>query len=157
MKIVSGLILFTAFFLISASPTVFKKKKDKNRFQSSVITLQKTECYGTCPVYTITIYGTGKVLFEGVKHVKKEGKFQKQLKPSEVNKLFNAFECANFSDFKNEYDEERISDLPTTYISFEHRGFKKRIKDYYNAPEELKKLEKLVEDIAMNEQGWEKI
>jgi hypothetical protein len=29
--------------------------------------------------------------------------------------------------------------------------------DYYNAPEELKKLEKLVEDIAINEEGWQKV
>ena len=125
-----------------------------NRFESSFIRLEKQECYGTCPVYNITVYGTGKVEYEGKKHIKREGKFKKELSSQEINQLFNAYECANFFDFKSEYDEPDLQDLPTTYVTFKHRGFEKRIKDYYNAPDELKHLEKMVEKIAESEEGW---
>lgn len=138
-------------------PSGASEKRNKIRYEGSIITLEKTECYGTCPVYTITIFGTGKVMYEGKKHVKKEGKYEKELKDNEVSKLFNAFECANFFDFKSEYTDELLMDLPTTYITFEHRGFKKKIKDYVGAPEELKKLEKMVEEISEGDEGWVKI
>src|SRR5690606_26163807 len=65
-----------------------------NRFENSRIILDKQECYGTCPVYTIEVSGTGKVIYEGKRFVKREGKYEKQMKPEEANKLFNAFDCA---------------------------------------------------------------
>lgn len=132
------------------------QSKEKNRFENSRILMSKGECYGYCPVYSIIINGDGRVEFDGKKNVKKEGKFEKQLTEKEISKIFNEFECANFFDFHSEYTAE-ISDLPTTYLTFEHRGFKKQVMDYYNAPEELKKLEKLVEDVAIGEEGWKKI
>jgi hypothetical protein len=122
------------------------------KFENSRIGMKKTECYGTCPVYEITISGSGKALYEGKKHVKKTGKFEKQLSPKETLKLFCAFEASNFTDFRQEYTDE-VTDLPTTFLSFTHRGFSKTIKDYYNAPIELKKLEKMVEEVADSE-GW---
>lgn len=125
------------------------------RFKDSRITMEKGACYGTCPVYSITISGTGKAEYEGRQFVDRVGTYEKQLNPREISQLFNAFECANFFDFQSEYTAD-ISDLPTTWVTFEHRGFKRKVKDYYQAPEELKKLEKMIEDIAMSSEGWSK-
>jgi hypothetical protein len=155
--------LIPLFFIPSLVMVLFyckskskSQSKERNRFENSRILMSKGECYGYCPVYSIVINGTGKVQFEGKKNVKKQGKFEKQLTEKEISKIFNEFECANFFDFHSEYTAE-ITDLPTTYLTFEHRDFKKQVMDYYNAPEELKKLEKLVEDIATNEAGWKKV
>jgi len=151
-------------FLLSLLLTVLFSCKTKNknqsheksRFENSRISMTKGACYGHCPVYSIIINGNGKVEFEGRKNIKKVGKFEKELTEKEISKIFNEFECANFFDFHSEYTAD-ITDLPTTYLTFEHRGFKKEVMDYYDAPEELKKLEKLVEDVALNEEGWKKV
>jgi hypothetical protein len=148
--------LVMIFLTLSGIFCKHPQKPNPDRFAKSEISLEKTECYGTCPVYSITIYGTGKVLYEGKRFVKKEGKYEKQLSQRQTSKIFNAFECASFFDFNSEYTAG-ISDLPTTYVTFQHRGFKKKITDYYGGPDELKKLEKMVEDIAMSDEGWSKI
>lgn len=152
MKYLLKFIAFTT--IVSFTACKPSPQGSANRFENSLITLEKQECYGTCPVYTVTVSGTGKVVYEGKRFVKKEGKFEKQLSTAQTYKLFNAYECANFFDFKTEYNDELISDLPSTYISFEHRGFKRKILDRYNAPEELKDLEKMVEEIVESEEGW---
>jgi hypothetical protein len=34
------------------------------------ISLEKTSCYGPCPVYAVYIYGDGTILYEGVENVR---------------------------------------------------------------------------------------
>ena len=142
-------------FIIIATIGCKTSKKGRQNFESSVITMEKTACHGKCPVYTITIYGTGKAEYEGKNNVKKPGKYEKQLSRDETMKLFKAFDASNFSDFQSEYDTG-ATDVPSTLISFYHRGYKKNIKDRMAAPEELKNLERMVEEIVESE-GWTKI
>jgi hypothetical protein len=146
---------FALIFLIAACIACKTGKRSKQSFESSVIVLEKTACYGKCPVYMITIYGTGKAEYEGKKNVKKLGRYEKQLSRDETMKLFRAFDASNFSDFQSEYDTG-ATDVPSTLISFLHRGYKKNIKDRMGAPEELKNLERMVEAIAESE-GWTKV
>jgi len=85
--------------------------------------------------------------------VTKLGKHQKQLTKKELNALFNAFDKASFFDFKNEYAGP-MADLPTTYITYQdNHEQKKTITDNWQAPQELKTLEKLVDEVA-NSEGW---
>jgi len=121
---------------------------------STTIEMSKTACFGTCPVYEVKINGKGAVNYEGLKFVKVEGKHTKTLSHEATNALIKAYIDADFWAFEDEYTSE-ISDLPTTFIAFSHDGKSKRIKDYYKAPEELKALEKLVENIV-EEGNWEK-
>lgn len=159
MRLLLFILSFTVFFIScgggKSSGLSYQGQQGDNRFAKSRIILQRTECYGTCPVDKITINGDGSALYEGEKFTDKVGKYRKQLKEREINTLFNKFECANFFDFQSEYTEP-VTDLPTKYLTFEHRGFKKTVKDYYGAPEELKTLEKLVEQV-INSEGWEKM
>ena len=73
----------------------------------------------------------------------------------DVENLKKSFIDANFFDFKNEYTSKK-TDLPTTYISFENNGKYKKIRDYSDAPEALKNLEKMIEKIV-DSSGWDKI
>jgi len=150
------ILLYISILILSYSCNPPKKvTKSQGENDSPVITLQKTMCYGKCPVYTITIHGNGQSVYVGKKNVDKIGKYEKRLEKVEATNLIKAFEEANFFDFQDEYTA-KITDLPTTYITFSSKGKTKKIRDYYGAPEELKKLEKLVEDIA-NSEGWTKI
>ena len=37
----------------------------ENVFSDLVITLERTACHGTCPIYKLTIEGNGTVIYEG--------------------------------------------------------------------------------------------
>src|SRR4051812_48338248 len=41
---------------------------------ADMISMERTPCYGTCPVYTILVSGDGAVSFDGRTHVLKTGK-----------------------------------------------------------------------------------
>lgn len=120
-----------------------------------VISLRKTACFGSCPVYKLEIYDKGTVIYEGEKDVELKGKYRSEVSQKELENLIGEFEEKNFFQFEDEYTEH-VTDLPTTYIYFQHNGKSKKIKDYYGAPEELKKLEKLVADLVDN-LNWEKV
>ena len=153
-----SIILFHLGFLslLILSPACKMHPVSSNSFDNSVIIMEKTECYGYCPVYTIRIDGKGNVVYEGQKHVKKVGKFEKQLSKKERAAIFTAFERSDFFKLENEYTAG-VSDMPTTYVTFEHGGQKKKITDYFGAPESLKKLEALLEAVAESNDGWRKL
>ncbi len=43
-----------------------------------VITLERTQCFGSCPVYKLTVYGDGRVVYEGGGFVKIKGEKKKR-------------------------------------------------------------------------------
>jgi hypothetical protein len=51
------------------------------------ITMKRTACYGTCPVYTATLSVNGKAKYEGIKHVERIGKYSGELFLIEYGKL----------------------------------------------------------------------
>ncbi|MEZ4932349.1 MAG: DUF6438 domain-containing protein [Saprospiraceae bacterium] len=120
---------------------------------TATIELKKDPCFGFCPVYSIKIDGKGNATYDGQKNVEKVGTWYQTLSPEETNDLFDAFENADFWQFENEYTAQ-VTDLPTTWVTFILDEKNKTIKDYYGAPEGLKKLESMVEAIVENEENW---
>ena len=115
-----------------------------------VIRLQTTVCYGTCPAYIVEIFDNDSLSYTGEKFVAKEGNISKKLPKGTVNQLVEKFRGANFFKFQNQYTAQ-ITDFPTTYLSFTDNGNTKKVMDYYNAPDSLKKLEGLVSDLVKEE------
>ena len=122
----------------------FTKQKELQS-PEKIISLEKTACFGRCPVFKIIIYNNGECLYNGIKFVKKSGKYNLKINKQEINKILSQAKEIGFDNLKNEYSE-RITDLPTTYIMINN----KKIKDYYGAPSELKGLEKLIEEIILD-------
>ena len=114
-----------------------------------LIELKRTPCYGFCPVYTLKIDKNGKGLFDGVENVEKIGSFSFSLSQDELVALENAFLQVDFYQLKNIYDG-LVSDLPTTYITYNKDGNRKKIMDYYGAPEELRTLENRIETLVFS-------
>ena len=153
------LIYLLFIFIFTTSSCHLTKKHAANKDQGSNETLsievKRTACFGRCPVYTIKIQGTGKVWYEGKANVEKMGRYEKQITQDEVNVLIKAFEDAKIWELQDEYTA-KVTDFPTTYVSFSLNGKIKKIKDYYGAPQILKYLEKRIDDIA-NSGEWKKI
>ncbi len=114
-----------------------------------LIEMQRTRCYGYCPVYTVKIDKRGKGLFEGVENVEKIGRFSFSLRQDELLELENAFQEIDFYRLKRIYDGQ-ASDLPTTYITYNKDGRRKKIMDYYGAPAALNDLENRIESLVLS-------
>ena len=137
------LMLLVSFSLTTC--TITKTIPDEDL----LIEMKRTPCYGFCPVYTLRIGKDGKGLFEGVENVEKTGKFSFSLTSEELQELEDTFRQINFYQLQNMYNAD-VSDLPTTYITYNKDGKRKKIMDYYGAPEELRSLENRIETLVLS-------
>ena len=106
---------------------------------SPIITQQATPCYGSCPVYTLSIYDNRTVTLRAENFLPLQGNHIARMNQKQFDALIDLINSKIF-DFKNQYTAD-ISDQPTVYLSFNHQGRTKQIEDYYGAPQELKALE----------------
>jgi len=121
-----------------------------------VITLERTACYGECPVYKVSIDGNGSVTYDGSQFVRVQGRKTARISPSEVGALFETAERTGFFDLHDQYriihnadgTETTVTDQPTTFVSITGNGRSKRVEDYVGAPESLKRLEEQIDEAA---------
>ncbi|HLU11059.1 MAG TPA: DUF6438 domain-containing protein [Oceanobacillus sp.] len=121
-----------------------------------VVTLERGACFGTCPIYKVTIYTDGTVVYEGERFVETEGTHTTTIEPEVVQQLIEGFEAAGYFDWEDEYTEMNVTDLPTIITSVTRDGETKRITRYTgdsNAPIELPYLESWI-DMAAYTSQW---
>ncbi len=149
-----GILLFTFFTGCKNMQTASTDKVDEKA--KVVISYYQTSGYSpVAPEYKIELYSNKQMYLTATKNLDKEGKFIRTLTKEEYKQLIDAFTDASFFDFEDEYTDN-ITDLPTRYIQFAHKGQSKKIKDYYGAPEELKALELMVRSY-LDRIGWSKM
>jgi len=149
---VKAFIFLVCLWFIGAckSPQKVVNSNPSTSITKQIFYLETTPCYGTCPAYKVSIFENDSLVYEGFKYVTKEGVLSKKLPQGTVEKLIDKFRTANFFSFQNQYTA-RVSDFPTTYISFTDQGKTKTIMDYYKAPESLKKLEGYINELVKTE------
>src|SRR5438093_11038358 len=57
---------------------------DKYKLSELTITLERSECYGTCPIYSVAIRGDGSGTYRGEKYVAIKGKERFQVSRDEL-------------------------------------------------------------------------
>lgn len=112
-----------------------------------VIKLERTACFGTCPVYTVTIDARGNVTYDGTSFVRVQGRQTDRIPVASVGKILETAARIGFFGLKDEYSA-LVSDLPSTFITITRDGRTKRIEDYFGAPDGLKELERQIDDAA---------
>lgn len=148
MKILTS-ILFFSFLIIGFENPAFGQKK-------KVIGIQKTSCYGACPVYTMDILSNCKVILRAERFLEMgSGEFKSKLSRSQYEELIQAFRQSGFLALDEIY-RSNVSDLPTTYFYFKDKDNAKTIEVYGRWPDELtvldKKLTALIDDLK-----WKKV
>jgi len=122
-----------------------------------LITLERGSCFGTCPVYRLTVDGAGKVRFEGTAHVTVVGLDSAVISQSEVQRLLVEFDRAGFAQLADQYTAGQPScpsyapDSPTAITSLTQSGTTKRIEHDYgcaDVPRALTALERLIDDVV---------
>jgi hypothetical protein len=126
-----------------------------------LVHMVRTECFGSCAAYTITIHGDGRVEYEGKSNVKTKGKQEGRIEPAAVKALMAEFAKAKYLALPEEYSEgkcscRRCTDMPTAVTELNAPGAKHRVSHYYGcacAPKELFALESAI-DKAANSEQW---
>jgi hypothetical protein len=115
-----------------------------------VIKLERTACFGRCPVYSVTLDAKGNVVFEGTQFVAAHGRHTDSIPASSIAALLATARRIGFFDLSDSY-RAPISDLPTTFVTITANGRTKRVEDYFGAPQGLKDLERQIDDAARTE------
>ncbi|MCK4836366.1 MAG: hypothetical protein KAT17_07005 [Candidatus Aminicenantes bacterium] len=120
-----------------------------------IISLARTRCYGTCPVYELKIYGNGKVVYRGEKFVKTVGTKTINISEEKVRQLISEFKKAKYFSFYANYKDMHVTCMPSAITYININGVAKSIRHYHgdeNAPRELRELENKIDEIVNSDQ-----
>jgi hypothetical protein len=144
MKKILFIVLLFSLFSCSTHKDSFDHsfKLSSEKDKELIISLQRTACFGTCPIYKIEIFSDGSGIYTGTRFVENIGVTKFSLSETQMNLILTKAEAIGFTSMKEEYSEP-ISDLPTTFIQIKD----KKIRDYTGAPKTLKNLENLIDQL----------
>jgi len=115
------------------------------------VTLERSPCFGDCPIYKVEIHGDGSVFYKGEGLVAISGRHRATIPKESVDRLVAAFREARFFSLLDSYST-RSSDGSTQTVSISFDGHTKTVVDYYGReagmPEKALALEDLVDVIA---------
>jgi hypothetical protein len=121
------------------------------------ITLERSPCFGTCPVYSVTLDGSGAVLFEGRRFVADTGISTGRVPPARIDSLVAELNAGGYFDFADRYAagepgcERYATDLPSVITEVRAGGRSKRIEHDHGcmeAPQALSALEGRIDSVA---------
>ena len=125
--------------------------------EAPVVTLERTPCFGTCPVYRVAISRGGEVRFNGTQHVAHTGQATATIPPARVDSLLIELEAAGYFEFADAYVMDSpacgmyATDSPTVITSVTRDGQTKTIRHDRGcsaAPRELSRLEQRIDEVA---------
>jgi hypothetical protein len=126
------------------------------------IVLDRTPCFGGCPVYTVTVSGEGEVTYQGRAHVRRLGTATGRIPKERVDSLLRELEGAGYFAFADLYTPAEptcgryATDSPSAISRVTHRGRTKAITHDYgcgSAPWALTVLERRIDE-ALGSSEW---
>lgn len=115
------------------------------------IRLSRSGCFGTCPIYSVVIYGDGKIEYHGKEYVAISGDHEARIEPEAATRLLERFRSANFFALKDEY-VAAVTDNPTYRLELAIGQQKKTVTDYVGTwvgmPSSVRELEDAVDGAA---------
>ncbi len=129
------------------------------------VQMERTECFGKCPVYTITIGSDGKVTFEGKQFTNVTGKAEARLEREKIDELIAEVIKADFYSLNSSYFDESdgcpstATDSPTVNLTITLGSYEKSVRHYHGCMEKrdgqyrtypagLTNLEERIDEIA---------
>jgi len=124
-------------------------KKAKSVF----FAFRKTECFGDCPVYNVTIDALGNVTYNGLKYVTVSGERKFTLTDKQFQLLKEKLANNNFSEYKKLYDNPNIKDLPSTFIAYKDQQVQIRL--WKGIPKNLVDIHEYAQDILIDKKFFQ--
>ena len=136
-----------------------QQKAGESRSDDPALTLERTPCFGRCPVYRLSISSNGLVSYHGVANVRQLGDASGQIPAERVAHLLQELEEAGYFLFASRYTPAEstcgryATDLPTAITSVSLEGRRKRIEHDQGcgaAPGALRVLEHRIDEVAQS-------
>ncbi|HEX2249553.1 MAG TPA: DUF6438 domain-containing protein [Gemmatimonadales bacterium] len=146
----------------NAAPPSSEQRVDVSAPTTPVVALERTACFGRCPVYRISVSPSGAVFYEGRAHVRHLGEATAQVPADSVRALLSELDRAGYFSFADRYAAAEPScgryatDLPTVITTVRLKDRTKRIEHDYGcgaAPGALRVLERRI-DKVLNSGQW---
>jgi hypothetical protein len=100
--------------------------KDATPPRAVTIALERTPCFGPCPVYRVEVDGNGKVVYDGRGFVQERGRWERTVPSADVQALAREIEAAGFFSLRDNYPAE-ATDHASVITSVTIDGKSKRI------------------------------
>ena len=110
--------------------------KDGKIPEDLTITLERTECFGNCPEYELTVTAFGNVFFVGRGFTKTDGFAQGKITIEQLREIIAEFENIKFFKLNNAYRSGQggcravATDMPSQIISIRANGKTKKVEHY---------------------------
>ncbi|MCA9087093.1 MAG: hypothetical protein KDA90_00495 [Planctomycetaceae bacterium] len=122
--------------------------------QVTEIGLERTECFGTCPVYSVVLKSDGTVRYVGIDHVPRKGTRTGEASQWDFNQLAEYIVESGYENLESNY-EANVTDLSTTYTMAVINGKRKLVRNYGGlGPVKLWVLEQAI-DATLQQVRWD--
>ncbi len=146
------IFILTALMVLAVFPAAAQEAAS----DGASITLERTPCFGMCPVYTVTLHEDGTVVYNGDQHVDVEGEQTINIGAEAFDELMQVIEDVGYFEWDDEYTDMTVTDQSYIMISVTRDGETKSINHYLGdatAPLALGYLENWI-DLAAGTQQW---
>ncbi len=109
--------------------------------------IQRTACFGRCPVYRMEIFDNGYITYKGKHFVDSIGLFSGKVEANVLDSIKLKAIAIEYFDLENKYPSA-IADFPSTTTSVKINGRRKEVYNKQNAPQKLRAFEKYIEDLT---------
>lgn len=156
------IMLFASVFMLSCAT-------QKSQHKYSTVEYKAGACFGSCPIFTITINPDRTAIFEaehfnfsktfskGEFDKPREGTFTGIIKESDYQKLIQLLDGLKVKSLNEKYGKRNVTDMATSYLTVKFAdGTTKQVEDYgKKGSEKLVELYRFFEDLRHN-QDWKK-
>ncbi|MFC2175983.1 DUF6438 domain-containing protein [Bacteroidota bacterium] len=111
--------------------------------------IERTACYGKCPMYKITYMDNGEVTYVGKRFVDSIGSFSTLLNEKEIALIKEKATALGYFKLDTLYPTP-VSDFPSCITEVQFGGKQKRIVDKRNPPQNLKSFEDFLDSLIRN-------
>jgi len=116
-----------------------------------VASIERTACYGSCPIYRATFFSDGRVRYVGKRFIPNVGTYDLVISADEVKSIGEKAVGIGYFDLKDKYDSPVI-DFPSCVTTFTSDGRSKTVFDRVDGPKSLKAFEKHLDSLLENKE-----
>jgi len=124
-------IAIATMLMLSCKST--KQPNGDNKDNITSISLQRTPCFGFCPIYEVQLHADGTACLDAQDHLLNnlKGQFKGNVAAGEWQKLTAMLQAMKFRELNEEYGSRNVSDLPSVNTSIRYgKDQEKKINDY---------------------------
>jgi len=161
-----GVCLFLLSCSSSLPPSQTSHGYDESLRSNSdtLISLERTICFGECPAYRVTLLSTGKIIFEESSFSESRSRYEDKIDAKDFQETLSAFHKQGFFELKDKYEpgspecKEDLTDFPSAFIYVRVGDKIKEVVHYLGCqgqmiPKSLYYFENMIDSVA-NTNQW---